>query len=381
MARISNSISDSQKPTRVTIYTWMDPLNQRAGGDVRFLAESARRLVRDGFRVSWISCRVPGEPDECEFAGVEIHRCGSIYTVYFAHHVNARARRERECDVTIETLSSIPFLPSKLGRRSDVVLLHHVVDFRQMIQKIGILAPFSFAIDRLICPWAYRKRRILVPSEATRSEVLGVGYRHVEVFRPGTDVPTVDLKSKGPLVLAPGPVKPWKHHEEVIEAFSPLAGSWSLEIFGPFETRHFELYLKSYASESAAHDRIRILGPITETEKGDLLRRASVCVLASEKEGWGLAAMEAQAAGVPVVAYDIPGLRETVIDGVTGYLVTPRQPAALTTALRKLTESASLRLKMGEAACRHAGQFDFERSYLNFRSLLFSNLGSTTPSS
>jgi glycosyltransferase involved in cell wall biosynthesis len=89
-----------------------------------------------------------------------------------------------------------------------------------------------------------------------------------------------------------------------------------------------------------------------------LLRSAHIaCQPSSYREGLPKSALEAMAAGKPLVATDIPGCREAVVDGVTGLLVPPRNPAALAAALRQLIEAPQLRATMGAAARLRAEQY------------------------
>jgi glycosyltransferase involved in cell wall biosynthesis len=91
------------------------------------------------------------------------------------------------------------------------------------------------------------------------------------------------------------------------------------------------------------------LGP--RRDVADLLRGAHVfCLPSSYREGLPKAALEAAAAGLPMVLTDIPGCREAVVDGVTGLLVPPRDPPALAAALGRLIDDADLRASMGTAA-------------------------------
>jgi glycosyltransferase involved in cell wall biosynthesis len=82
-------------------------------------------------------------------------------------------------------------------------------------------------------------------------------------------------------------------------------------------------------------------------------------VLASWREGFPRAAMEAAAMGLPMVATDIRGCRQVVDHGVTGLLVPPRQPAALADAIADLVEQPERRARMGPAAAAKArAEFD-----------------------
>ena len=91
-----------------------------------------------------------------------------------------------------------------------------------------------------------------------------------------------------------------------------------LEIAGAGDYR---AALEALAQSLDLGERVRFLGRITEAEKLALLRRAWALVFASPKEGWGITNLEAAACATPVVASNSPGIRETVRDGETGFLV------------------------------------------------------------
>ena len=83
---------------------------------------------------------------------------------------------------------------------------------------------------------------------------------------------------------------------------------------------------------------------------GGLFAQADLFVLPSEQESFGLAALEALASGVPVVASDVGGLPEVVRDGETGRLVPPHEPRALAAAVLDLLRDEPRRAAMGRAA-------------------------------
>ena len=79
-------------------------------------------------------------------------------------------------------------------------------------------------------------------------------------------------------------------------------------------------------------------------------RRAAVYVQTSEQETFPSAVVEALAASTPVIVSDIPGMREAVIDGITGFLVRRGDTAALACAIKKILHDPALRQRMGRAA-------------------------------
>jgi glycosyltransferase involved in cell wall biosynthesis len=84
--------------------------------------------------------------------------------------------------------------------------------------------------------------------------------------------------------------------------------------------------------------------------------------LASPKEGWGISNLEAAACGTPVIAANSPGIRESVIDGETGFLVPQADPHAMTAAMRGIVQSPDLVNVLGVAARRFAETFTWDRA-------------------
>lgn len=105
---------------------------------------------------------------------------------------------------------------------------------------------------------------------------------------------------------------------------------------------------------------VRFLGSRDDVDR--LLCAFDVFALPSYREGFPRAAMEASAMGIPVVASDIRGCRQVVLDGETGFLVAPRRSDGLARALSLLLADSDLRHRMGENASRRAAaEFDQER--------------------
>ena len=115
--------------------------------------------------------------------------------------------------------------------------------------------------------------------------------------------------------------------------------------------------LEEDARRRGLDDRVRFLG--RRDDKADLLAACDVFVLPSRLEGLGVAALEAMAAGRPVVASAVGGLGEAIVDGSTGLLVPPDDPITLAAALDRLIGDPTLRAQMGAAGpARVASGFD-----------------------
>jgi glycosyltransferase involved in cell wall biosynthesis len=99
---------------------------------------------------------------------------------------------------------------------------------------------------------------------------------------------------------------------------------------------------------------VRFLGNLPDDELAGVYERADIFAMTSlnldhSVEGFGLVYLEAAAHGLPVVAHDVGGVSEAVVDGVTGLLVPPERPAQLAAAFEKLIHDPALRARLGAA--------------------------------
>ncbi len=152
---------------------------------------------------------------------------------------------------------------------------------------------------------------------------------------------------------------------------APWTGGSGLLAIGRREPQKgFDVLLD--ALPAGVHLRIAGLGPYAPVhpqvewlglrdDVPDLLRTADVLVVPSRWEGFGLAALEGMAAGTPVIASSVDGLRELV--GSAGVLVPPGDAAALRGALTRMLESADLRADLSRRGRARAQLYDLSRTY------------------
>lgn len=137
-----------------------------------------------------------------------------------------------------------------------------------------------------------------------------------------------------------------KAHEVLIEAAELLASEFpKLKVLiagtGPEEDR-----LRAAVRDRNLQDRVLLLG--FRRDVADVLAVLDVAAFTSDREGLPLAVIEAMAAGKPVVATHVGGIRDLVEDGVHGLLVPPRDPSALADAIARLLRAPRLRMELGQ---------------------------------
>jgi glycosyltransferase involved in cell wall biosynthesis len=107
---------------------------------------------------------------------------------------------------------------------------------------------------------------------------------------------------------------------------------------------------------------VRFIGRLPNSDVAALLSGLDVLAMPSRREEWGVAAAEASASGLAVVATRVGGIPEIVADGETGLLVPPEDPAALAKALERLIADPGLRSRLGRAGRRRIEElFRWER--------------------
>lgn len=175
------------------------------------------------------------------------------------------------------------------------------------------------------------------------------------LFSPA--VPQV-RNASGKFVL--GTVKAFEHKygiEYLIRAFSELRGAGGdreleLHIYGDGSLRGT---LEKLVVNLGIESQTTFFGRIPNSLVPDAFRSMDLAVFPSvdDSESFGVAALEAQACGIPVVASNVGGLPETVVDGKTGIIVEPGNPTALANAIEELIHDDSRRMRMAELAREH----------------------------
>ncbi|MCP2246518.1 glycosyltransferase [Lentzea aerocolonigenes] len=158
-----------------------------------------------------------------------------------------------------------------------------------------------------------------------------------------------------PVALCPARLEPQKRHDVLLDAWALVPGDAELWLAGDGSLRG--------ALEARGVDRVRFLG--TRTDVRDLLEAADVTVLTSDWEGMPIALLESLAAGRPVVASDVDGVRE-VLSGGGGVLVPRRSPEQTARALRSLLYSPVAR----SVAASHCGSADSHALMKSYDELL-----------
>ncbi len=160
----------------------------------------------------------------------------------------------------------------------------------------------------------------------------------------------------------------YKGHADLLAALAAARDLPEWELWCAGRDDGIGTALRAQAQAAGIAARVRWLGPRVDVP--DLLAAADVGVLASHEEGFPNAVVEAMAAGLPVVATRVGGVPEAIVDGSTGLLVGPHDPAGLSMALSGIGADPDLRIRMGGAGrARVVAEFALESCVVGYERL------------
>nr|WP_229690806.1 glycosyltransferase family 4 protein [Sphaerisporangium melleum] len=373
---------------RVAVCNFREPAQSVAGGAEEYAWQVGRHLLAQGASVHFLTGREPGQAGRERRDGIELRRMGNRYLVYPLVALWLLLRRRR-FDVVIDCMNGIPFFaPLVVSRRTTVIcLVHHVHDRQFHAFFPRALARLGCFIEGPVARLLYRRRTTVTVSESSRAELRErLGWlAPIEVIPNGgpavrpVATPVGGAAVEGdPVVAYLGRLVGHKRVERVVDLVPELRDNrpgLHVHVVGrgpeyePLARRVHEF------RERGGAGRVTLHGFLAEAEKNAVLSAARLAVTASEFEGWGLTVIEAAALGVPTVAYDVAGLRDSVREGVTGWLV--REGESLAEVVDRALEELSDPVRRAEVqrACRSwAAEFSWGRTGARMTGLITAEL-------
>ncbi|HEY1830444.1 MAG TPA: glycosyltransferase family 4 protein [Acidimicrobiales bacterium] len=353
----------------------------KVGGIQNYLWELWRRLDPESFTVLTASSDPAAPAFDAEQAtrGVHIERVpGSI--LYFPTPaglaaVRAAMARHQPDLVLLDPAVPLGLLGPRLGlpygvilHGAEVTVPGRIPGARAALAHVLHGASLVISAGRYPAAEGRRAARTLaapvleIPPgvDASAITTLEAGERQAARIRLG-------LATDAPVVVCVSRLVPRKGMDVLIDAASRLAPSYpDLVVVIAGDGRILPQLQKQ--AEASPLD-VRVLGRVSDEDRGALLGSADVFVMACrnrwlglEQEGFGIVFLEAAAAGIPQIAGDSGGAAEAVEHGVTGLVVAePEDPTALAEALRTLLADPARRTEMGRAArARALRSFDYD---------------------
>ncbi|MDH3214714.1 MAG: glycosyltransferase family 4 protein [Candidatus Krumholzibacteria bacterium] len=354
---------------RFVAVNWRDLRNPEAGGAEVHLHEILKRMAASGHEVTLFATGFPGGLERESYDGIDVIRKGSWYNANYVLPLQVRSFCARNTvDLVIEDINKIPFFLPALTKTRVLPVIPHLFGTTVYRETNFLLASYVFLWERLI-PWVYRGCRFAVISPSTKSDLIARGIREdrIEVVLCGLDhakyrrIEGLDRYSD-PTIIHFGRIRKYKSIDLVVRAFARIKAEMPnarLLVVGDGPEKP---HIVDFVDKLGLSESVRFLGVIKTEELVRLLNQVHVFLNASPKEGWGLTVVEANACGVPVVASDRPGLRDSVQEGETGYLVEYGDVAAFAERSLSLIRDTQKWHDMSAAATAWAKSLTWDRT-------------------
>ncbi|MFI6086995.1 glycosyltransferase family 4 protein [Streptomyces sp. NPDC051218] len=348
------------QPRRIVFLARRDLANPAAGGSELLVDRLADGLSKLGHQVTLL-CGGPAA-----FRDYRVVSAGGD----LGHYLRSRSaftRQVGDCDLLVEVCNGMPYLAPLWHRGPTLCLVNHVHTDLWGMRFQGALAPAA-RLGRRLEHWSLsgaQRGNLLVavsPSTATALRAIGVERERIRIVHNGVEEPgTLHPRSDEPMFLAMGRLVEYKRIDLLLrlwERVRPVTGG-RLVIVGDGPERE---RLRQLAGPG-----VEFKGHVSEAEKHRLLCEAWMLLHPSAVEGWGLVITEAATRSTPAIGFDVPGVRDSIEDGVTGLLA--RGESSFAAAWCTLALSTERRETFGKAAGERATSYRWANSVREFQAV------------
>lgn len=348
---------------KILILNRRDISNPSGGGAEKYTHEIARGLSMNyNCTVEVFACLFPGGSSEELLDGIRYIRRGNELTVHF-HGFLYAAKNRAEYDVIIDEFNGVGFFTFMMS--NSIVLIHQL--YREFwLAELGFSGIIPFVVEPFLLK-LYRKKPAVTVSASTKKDLELLGYKNVSIIMNAVDqhMDAIPKKDGAPTMIFLGRLKKTKRPEDSLTIFRkirekiPGAKLWIVGR-GPSE--------KKLRALAEGLDGVVFTGWAENSEKMSLLKRAHILVVPSIREGFGINVIEAASVGTPAVGYDVPGLRDSILQGKTGYVVQTSHEAADKILL--LFENKDLYIRISMNCIDYSREFVWEKRVDEFWQML-----------
>jgi len=353
---------------RILLLNWQDRTNPLAGGAEVHLHNIFSRIAGAGHEVTLFCSSYPGAAAEECLDGIRVIRQGgrNFFNFQVPPAYLRRFRRENY-DIVVDDVNKIPFFTPLFVRKPLFGIVHHLFG-RSIFAEINPLAASYVLLMEQLALVVYRAGRVpfFVVSSSTRDEMANHGFSETDLVLVHNCVdhelyrPDPAGRSPAPVIGYCGRLKRYKGVDQFLRAVPQVlkeVPGTRVMIVGEGDDRpRLERLVRTLG---LAHT-VTFTGFVTESRKVEILRSMWCGVNSSSKEGWGLTVVEANACGTPVVASDVPGLRDVVRDGETGLLYRHGDIPQLAGQVVRLLRDTRLREHLMSGALAWASRFNWD---------------------
>jgi len=313
--------------------------------------------------------------------GVKVSRVGNRFSVYPEAMLQYLAAYTGKVDVVIDAINTIPFLTPLYVPKMRCAALVFQITREIVFSELPRIPASVFYIFEPILYKLYQSVPVLVLSESVKRDLTNFGFLTEKIFvvEPGVDHEPFQTSQKtaNPSIIFMNRLARYKNVSHLVKAFSIVKDTIpnsKLSIAGCRGGKYEQQIRNLVDSLGLSHD-VKFYGFVKNRLKRELLGNAWIHVLPSIREGWGISVTEAAACGTPTVAYDVVGIRDSVRDGETGFLVPFGRIDLLANRIIQVLSNDSLRESLSENALSRAKTHTWNATAKNALNAIATSIG------
>jgi len=359
----------------VLIINWKDIKHPRAGGGTLYTHKLATYLVKRNYEVTLLTAKYPGCENQEFIDGINVLRLGNMITVYGLVPFKYLKDLKDRFDIIIDEINYIPWFTPLYVQKTPILTFIHQTGKGVLDLEVNKMIKIPLQFIEKITPFIYRNILTVTVSKSVKEELVKKGFQEekVIVIPPGIDVEKyrskLSEKADYPLILYVGRLTRYKGVEHLIRAahyLSKRIPDLRVSIVGKGD------YLKDLVKlrdSLGLRQVVRFHGYVSEHEKIRLMQKAQLLVNPSVREGFSIVVIEAGACGTPAIGTDTTGLRDSILEGKTGFLVPYGKPLILAEKIAKCLEP-EVWADLSRNAQAWASKFDWSNTLPRFEKVI-----------
>lgn len=356
----------------ILVFSWRDPKHPNAGGAEQVMHEHMKGWVDVGHNVTFLSSRIQGGSNKEILNGVKIMRRGSQYLGVQFEGLKYYLANRKNIDLVVDQFHGIPFFTPLYVKKPILAVLQEVAG--KVWLKNDLPFPLNFIIGLVgyvtepLVFWLYRRVIFMVGSNSAKTDLqkMSIPTENITIVPHGVILPKKKIiykKETIPTILFFGAVSKDKGIKDALETFAILnKKGFKFWIAGRASDYYRNLIISIAKKKGFYRNLTPWFGYITDEKKFELMAKAHLLVNPSILEGWGLINIEANSVGTPVVAYNSPGLVDSVSQKQSGIICKVNSPQEMAKEIFSLVSHPNQYRQLQTGAEQWSKKFSWQKS-------------------
>jgi len=360
--------------TNVVVLSRRDITHPRSGGAGRYIHEIFRRLTAR-YSTTVLAEGGPSSESVEKIDGITYrHFPGTLHRMLLpARYVTNYAGKT---DLLVDNADvGIPWYSPLYSRKPRITIIHQLVREIFYDELPRPLSNVGYTLEPLLYR-LYSTSRIVAASQSTARDLLscGIPEKNINVVSPGCSNPGVartPLADRFPRTIGcVSRLMKYKGLQLAFRAFSKVVSSSPDAKLLVAGSGPYQRQLVKMTYDLGISENVRFLGRVSESSKFKLYSDSRVAISPSPREGFGISVIEANSVGTPVVGWDVPGSRDSIVDERTGLLAPFPDETAFADRISKLLNDDQTWGNLSESAWKWALDHSWDRSAKDFEKVV-----------